>query len=137
MKKKYLKMRDSTAGKSQKSMEQNDLESVWKAAMKKYYWKESVRKMKVLLYAKNRQVVLKSGVGRAMVMQEESLKGNGVEVTTDPKDDYDVVHINTIFPSDYFMAKKVLCLTNSLPLLYITSLYLSAVYLNDFNLSFL
>lgn len=39
-------------------------------------------------------------------MQEESLKGNGVEVTTDPKDDYDVVHINTIFPSDYFMAKK-------------------------------
>ena len=62
--------------------------------------------MKVLLYAKNRQVVLKSGVGRAMVMQEESLKGNGVEVTTDPKDDYDVVHINTIFPSDYFMAKK-------------------------------
>ena len=37
----------------------------------------------------------------------------------------------------YFMAKKVLCLTNSLPLLYITSLYLSAVYLNDFNLSFL
>ena len=90
-------MRDSTAGKSQKSMEQNDLESVWKAAMKKYYWKESVRKMKVLLYAKNRQVVLKSGVGRAMVMQEESLKGNGVEVTTDPKDDYDVVHINTIF----------------------------------------
>lgn len=99
-------MRDSTAGKSQKSMEQNDLESVWKAVMKKYYWKESVRKMKVLLYAKNRQVVLKSGVGRAMVMQEESLKGNGVEVTTDPKDDYDVVHINTIFPSDYFMAKK-------------------------------
>mgnify|MGYP000541502140 CR=1 FL=1 len=45
-KRKYLKMRDSTAGKSQKSMEQNDLESVWKAAMKKYYWKESVRKMK-------------------------------------------------------------------------------------------
>ena len=39
-------------------------------------------------------------------MQEESLKGNGVEVTTDPKDDYDVVHITTIFPSDYFMAKK-------------------------------
>lgn len=41
-----------------------------------------------------------------MVMQEESLKENGVEVTTDPKEDYDVVHINTIFPSDYFMAKR-------------------------------
>lgn len=41
-----------------------------------------------------------------MVMQEESLRGNGVEVTTNPKEDYDVVHINTIFPSDYRMAKK-------------------------------
>ena len=91
-------MRDSTAGKSQKSMEQNDLESVWKAVMKKVLLeRECEKKLKVLLYAKNRQVVLKSGVGRAMVMQEESLKGNGVEVTTDPKDDYDVVHINTIF----------------------------------------
>ena len=41
-----------------------------------------------------------------MVMQEEFLKENGVEVTTNPKEDYDVVHINTIFPSDYFMAKR-------------------------------
>lgn len=41
-----------------------------------------------------------------MLMQEESLRGNGVDVTTDPEADYDVVHINTIFPSDYRMAKK-------------------------------
>lgn len=62
--------------------------------------------MKVLLYAKNQHIVSKSGVGRAMAMQKEALLNNGVEVTENPKDDYDVVHINTIFPSDYLMAKK-------------------------------
>ena len=62
--------------------------------------------MKVLLYAKNQQVVSKSGVGRAMAMQKEALLKNGVEVTENPLEDYDVVHINTIFPSDYLMAKK-------------------------------
>lgn len=41
-----------------------------------------------------------------MLMQEESLKGNGVDVTTNPEETYDVVHINTIFPSDYLMAKR-------------------------------
>ncbi|OUP49861.1 glycosyltransferase [Lachnoclostridium sp. An181] len=41
-----------------------------------------------------------------MVMQEESLKKEGVEVTLDPKDDYDIVHLNTVFPSDYRMAKR-------------------------------
>ncbi len=41
-----------------------------------------------------------------MVMQEESLRENGVEVTTNPKEDYDIVHINTVFPSDYLMAKR-------------------------------
>ena len=62
--------------------------------------------MKVLLYSRNRQTVLKSGVGRAMTMQKESLKEQHVEVTEDPKEDYDVVHLNTIFPSDLLMAKK-------------------------------
>ncbi|MDO4451262.1 MAG: glycosyltransferase [Lachnospiraceae bacterium] len=62
--------------------------------------------MKVLLYAKNQQVVSKSGVGKAMSMQKEALLANGVEVTENSEDDYDVVHINTIFPSDYKMAKR-------------------------------
>lgn len=62
--------------------------------------------MKVLLYAKNQQIVSKSGVGRAMAMQKEALSNYGVEVTENPTEDYDVVHINTIFPSDYFMARK-------------------------------
>ena len=62
--------------------------------------------MKVLLYAKNKDTVLKSGVGRAMAMQEEFLEKRGVQITDDPKEDYDVVHLNTIFLSDYLMAKK-------------------------------
>lgn len=83
-KRKYLKMRDSTAGKSQKSMEQNDLESVWKAAMKSIIGKR-VWENESAVICEESTGRLKSGVGRAMVMQEESLKGNGVEVTTDPK----------------------------------------------------
>lgn len=39
-------------------------------------------------------------------MQEESLRKRGVDITTDPNADYDIVHINTIFPSDYRMAKR-------------------------------
>lgn len=39
-------------------------------------------------------------------MQEESLKNNGVEVTDNPLEAYDVVHLNTIFPSDYKMARR-------------------------------
>lgn len=39
-------------------------------------------------------------------MQEESLRANQIEVTLDPEEDYDVLHLNTVFPSDYRMAKK-------------------------------
>lgn len=41
-----------------------------------------------------------------MLMQEDALRGNDVDVTTNAEEDYDVVHINTVFPSDYRMAKK-------------------------------
>ena len=41
-----------------------------------------------------------------MSMQKEALLANGVEVTENSEDSYDVVHINTIFPSDYRMAKR-------------------------------
>ena len=36
-------------------------------------------------------------------MQRDSLEENGVQVTTDPREDYDIVHLNSIFPSDYRM----------------------------------
>ncbi len=39
-------------------------------------------------------------------MQEESLRKSGAKVTTNPEEDYDIVHINTVFPSDLRMARK-------------------------------
>lgn len=39
-------------------------------------------------------------------MQRDSLEENGVQVTADPGEDYDIVHLNSIFPSDYWMARK-------------------------------
>lgn len=41
-----------------------------------------------------------------MAMQEESLRKSGAKVTTNPDEEYDIVHINTVFPSDLRMAKK-------------------------------
>ena len=65
-----------------------------------------MREMKVLLYAKNEKIVSRSGVGRAMFMQKNALKSEQVELTCDPREDFDIVHLNTVFPSDYHMAKK-------------------------------
>ena len=47
----------------------------------------------------------KSGVGRAIKHQMKALELNNVEYTLDPKDDYDIIHINTIFPESYLMGK--------------------------------
>lgn len=62
--------------------------------------------MKVLLRTDLFHTVEKSGVGRAIIHQKEALKRNQVSYTTDPKDDYDIVHINTIFPQSYLAARK-------------------------------
>ena len=51
-------------------------------------------------------MIEKSGVGRAIKHQMKALTLNGIQYTTDPKDDYDVVHINTIFPESYLLCKK-------------------------------
>ncbi len=52
--------------------------------------------MKVLLYFEGESLISKSGIGRAMKHQMAALKHAGVEFTIDPKDDYDILHINTI-----------------------------------------
>ena len=62
--------------------------------------------MKILLHSDKMKEVEKSGVGRAIVHQQEALKLNHVEYTLNPKDDYDIIHINTIFPESYLMGKK-------------------------------
>ncbi len=63
--------------------------------------------MKVLLYVEKEKMVEKSGVGRARKHQMKALSTRGIEYTTNPKDDYDVAHINTIFGQSKRLFKKL------------------------------
>ena len=62
--------------------------------------------MKVLLYTENEKMIGKSGLGKAIKHQMKALQNNNVEYTTNPKDDYDIVHINFYGPKSYLLAKK-------------------------------
>lgn len=62
--------------------------------------------MKVLLRTDLFKQVEKSGVGRAIIHQKKALELNHVDYTTNPKEDYDIVHINTIFPQSYLASKR-------------------------------
>lgn len=62
--------------------------------------------MKVLLHSDKMKQIEKSGVGRAIKHQMKALELNNVEYTLDPKEDYDIIHINTIFPESYLIGKK-------------------------------
>lgn len=62
--------------------------------------------MKVLLYTENEKILGKSGLGKAIKHQIKALTNVNIPYTTNPKDDYDILHINTYFPKSYLMAKK-------------------------------
>lgn len=62
--------------------------------------------MKILLYTENEKMLAKSGLGKAIKHQMNALRENNVEYTTDPKDDYDIVHINYYGPRSYSLAKR-------------------------------
>lgn len=62
--------------------------------------------MKVLLYTENEKMIGKSGLGKAIKHQMNALKENNIEFTTNPKEDYDIVHINFYGPKSYMLAKK-------------------------------
>ncbi len=62
--------------------------------------------MKVLLYAEGLKTIGKSGLGKAIQHQMQALEYEGIEYTLNPKDDYDILHINTYFLKSYFLAKK-------------------------------
>lgn len=62
--------------------------------------------MKVLLYSGSQQLIERSGVGRAIYHQKEALAQNQVEYTTDVKDDWDIAHINTIFPGSFLLSRR-------------------------------
>lgn len=62
--------------------------------------------MKVLLYTEMEKKVRKSGLGKAIEHQKTALTNEKIEWTTNPDDDYDIIHINTWFLKSYRMAKK-------------------------------
>lgn len=61
--------------------------------------------MKVLLHSDHLKMIEKSGVGRAIFHQKKALEENDVPYTTDKKEDYDIIHINTVFPSSLYYSK--------------------------------
>ena len=63
--------------------------------------------MKVLLYFEKEDKIKKSGIGRALKHQIAALTSAGIEYTLDPKDTYDIAHINTYFPHSKKLLKKL------------------------------
>ena len=62
--------------------------------------------MKVLLYTEGLKYVGKSGLGRAIKHQMRALEFAGVEYTLDPKDSYDIAHINSYGLKSRKLAKR-------------------------------
>lgn len=62
--------------------------------------------MKVCVYLEIEKYFDTSGIGTAVENQRKALRRNGVEVTNDPSEDYDVLHINTIGPKSFYLSKK-------------------------------
>lgn len=60
--------------------------------------------MKILLYTGLLKLVEKSGIGRAIHHQQKALEESSISYTTNIKDSYDVVQLNTIFPDSVFVA---------------------------------
>lgn len=63
--------------------------------------------MKVLLYTENEKMLAKSGLGKAIKHQMNALDAVKVQYTTNPKDEFDIAHINFYGLKSYFIAKKL------------------------------
>ena len=62
--------------------------------------------MKILLYTENEKLVAGSGVGRAVKHQMKALELAGVDYTRKKRDEYDLVHINTVGIGSLRLADK-------------------------------
>lgn len=62
--------------------------------------------MKILLYARDYETVKQSGVGKAIDHQKKALSRVCCDFTTDDTEDFDLVHINTVFPASVRFARK-------------------------------
>lgn len=62
--------------------------------------------MTVYLSSDFQEKIAQSGVGRALEHQKMALEAAGVPFTLDESDDFDLIHLNTIFPKSFFKAMK-------------------------------
>lgn len=62
--------------------------------------------MKILLYLEAEEFLSRSGIGRAMKHQQQALDMMKVDWTSNPNEDYDILHLNTYGPSSWKMLKK-------------------------------
>lgn len=62
--------------------------------------------MKVLLYFEGQHMIRRSGIGHAMRHQMAALDSQGIEWTLNEKDDYDILHLNTVGIASEMIAKK-------------------------------
>ena len=62
--------------------------------------------MKILLYTEGLKTIGKSGLGKAIKHQMTALENENINYTTNPKDDYDIAHINFYGPKSYLLAKR-------------------------------
>lgn len=63
--------------------------------------------MKTLLYFESQDKIKKSGIGRALKHQMIALSANDVAYTLDPKDTFDIAHINTYFLKSRRLLKRL------------------------------
>ena len=71
--------------------------------------------MRVLLYFENHEAIKTSGIGRARLHQKLALESAGIEVVFDPKEPYDLAHINTYGSGSYRLLKH--CLKHRIPVI--------------------
>ena len=72
--------------------------------------------MRVLLYSGLQKAIEKSGVGRALYHQRQALHENNVEFVSSSKENFDIVHINTVFPSSLALSRR--CKKKRIPVVY-------------------
>lgn len=65
------------------------------------------RAMKVYLYFQGQSIIRKSGIGRALILQTKALKSSGVNITLDIRDNYDIGHVNTLWPKSHKIERMI------------------------------
>ena len=62
--------------------------------------------MKILLYTEFEKQLRNSGLGKTIKHQIKALEENNINYTLDPKDNYDIIHINWYGPKSFMMANE-------------------------------